>query len=119
MPAGDRTGPWGMGPRTGRGFGYCSGFQAPGFMYPGPGLGYGRGFGFGRGFGRGMGFGRGRGFRRAWFGGAYGYPYPAMTPFWGPHYGGMPYSPYPPVFGPFYGQPYPGQGASPAPDEKD
>ncbi|NPA39927.1 MAG: DUF5320 domain-containing protein, partial [Thermodesulfobacteria bacterium] len=25
MPWGDRTGPLGMGPRTGRGLGYCSG----------------------------------------------------------------------------------------------
>ena len=59
MPAGDRTGPWGLGPRTGRGLGYCSGYRAPGFMIPGPGLGFGRGFGFRRGFGRGMGLGRG------------------------------------------------------------
>jgi hypothetical protein len=64
-----------------------------------------------------MGLGRGRGFRRFWFGGGYGYP--AMTPFWNPYYGGMPYAPYPPVFGPAYGQPYPGQGASPAPDKQD
>jgi hypothetical protein len=109
MPAGDRTGPWGMGPRTGRGFGYCSGFQAPGFMLSGPGLGFGRGFGSRRGFGRGMGFGRGRGFCRPWFGGAYGYPY----------YGGMPYPSYPSAFGRTYGQPYPGQGASPASDGQD
>ena len=76
MPAGDRTGPWGAGPRTGRGFGYCTGYAAPGHMYPGPGLGFGRGFGrglgLGRGHGRGMGMGRGRRFR-----------FPAMAGFWG------------------------------------
>ncbi|MEA1871201.1 MAG: DUF5320 family protein, partial [Candidatus Bipolaricaulota bacterium] len=32
MPRGDRTGPGGMGPMTGRGAGYCSGSAAPGFM---------------------------------------------------------------------------------------
>jgi len=84
MPAGDRTGPWGLGPRTGRGLGYCSGYSAPGFSYPGPGLGFGRGFGFGRGSGRGLGrgFGIGRG-RGSWwpgFGGFRGYPYYPMTP---------------------------------------
>lgn len=26
MPGGDRTGPLGMGPMTGRGLGYCAGF---------------------------------------------------------------------------------------------
>jgi hypothetical protein len=31
MPAGDRTGPSGAGPRTGRGAGYCSGSSAPGY----------------------------------------------------------------------------------------
>ncbi|NMC66368.1 MAG: DUF5320 domain-containing protein [Acidobacteria bacterium] len=68
MPLGDRTGPWGLGPMTGRGLGYCAGFPYPGYMNPGyPGLGFGRGFGFGRGYGRGMGFGRSRGWRRAGF----------------------------------------------------
>jgi len=81
MPAGDRTGPWGLGPGTGRGLGYCSGFQAPGFMFPGPGLGFGRGFGLGRGFGRGMGLGRGRGYWRPRFGVFYSYPYSGMAPF--------------------------------------
>ena len=56
MPRGDRTGPGGMGPGTGRGMGFCSGFDAPGFAHKG----YGRGFGGGRGgFGRGRGFGGG------------------------------------------------------------
>jgi hypothetical protein len=31
MPGGDRTGPRGAGPRTGRGMGYCSGYDWPGF----------------------------------------------------------------------------------------
>ena len=37
MPAGDRTGPTGMGPRTGRGMGYCGGYDAPGWSHWGPG----------------------------------------------------------------------------------
>ena len=66
MPGGDRTGPWGMGPRTGRAAGYCAGFDAPGFANPWPGRGAGFGRGMGRGWGRGpvrgpvRGFGRGR-----------------------------------------------------------
>ncbi len=56
MPGGDRTGPMGMGPMTGRGAGYCNGGNMPGFGNAG--------FGFGRGFKRGRGFGRGFGFRR-------------------------------------------------------
>ena len=51
MPFGDGTGPLGLGPRTGRGLGYCAGFGAPGFL---AGRGWGRGFRFrwrGRGFG--------------------------------------------------------------------
>jgi len=83
MPAGDRTGRWGLGPRTGRGLGYCSGYSAPEFMYPGPGLSFGRGFGLGRGFGRGSGrgFRIGRGFRRPWFSPFWGFPYYPMTPY--------------------------------------
>jgi len=83
MPWGDGTGPWGLGPMTGRGAGYCAGFNVPGFSNPMPsfgfrrGFGWGRGFrggrGFGRGFGRGWGRGRGFGWRR-W---AWDYPYPA------------------------------------------
>jgi len=52
MPGGDKTGPMGQGPRTGRGAGYCAGFNAPGYANPLPR----RGMGFGRGF-RGRGFG--------------------------------------------------------------
>ena len=55
MPFGDRTGPQGLGPMTGRGAGYCGGYPAPGSMNPVPG----RGFGRGRGFGGGRGFGWG------------------------------------------------------------
>jgi len=49
MPRGDRTGPEGMGPKTGRGLGFCSGSSAPGYVYPSPGQGFGRGFGRGPG----------------------------------------------------------------------
>lgn len=76
MPAGDRTGPWGLGPRTGRGLGYCSGYGAPGSMHSGPG--WGAGGGRGRGFGRGMGWGRG--FRRFGLGRLWGYPYVPAAP---------------------------------------
>lgn len=42
MPRGDRTGPDGMGPMTGRGLGLCSGYNTPGFT-KGRGRGRGRG----------------------------------------------------------------------------
>lgn len=58
MPFGDGTGPRGMGPMTGWGTGYCTGFNRPGIA----GLAYGRSwFGFNRGRGRGMGRGMGMG----------------------------------------------------------
>ncbi|MCF7886229.1 MAG: DUF5320 domain-containing protein [Candidatus Marinimicrobia bacterium] len=61
MPRGDRTGPEGYGPMTGRGLGYCAGYNSPGYTkgVPRGGAGYGRGFGrgLGRGFGRGYGYG--------------------------------------------------------------
>lgn len=52
MPGGDRTGPLGQGPLTGRRMGFCAGFNTAGFMNPKFGRGFGRGFGagFGRGF---------------------------------------------------------------------
>jgi len=50
MPQGDQTGPAGQGPMTGRGMGFCAGFNAPGFMNQGFRRGGGRGFGRGRGF---------------------------------------------------------------------
>jgi len=52
MPRGDRTGPMGFGPMTGRRAGYCAGYGMPGYANPAPGRGYG--------FGRGFGWGRGR-----------------------------------------------------------
>ncbi len=87
MPGGDRTGPLGMGPMTGRAAGYCAGYPVPGFVNA-PGL---RGFGGGRGRG-----GRGRrnrfyatgvpGWQRAaWgspaFGAVWGYGLPYAAPF--------------------------------------
>jgi len=50
MPRGDGTGPAGQGAMTGRGMGFCAGFNSPGFMNGGFGRGMGRGFGRGRGF---------------------------------------------------------------------
>jgi hypothetical protein len=70
MPGGDRTGPWGLGPRTGRTAGYCAGYPIPGYANPGYGRGFGRGGG--RGFGRRF-WGRGRGF---WWRGTNPYPAP-------------------------------------------
>jgi len=37
MPGGDRTGPRGLGPRTGRAAGFCAGYYMPGFDNPFPG----------------------------------------------------------------------------------
>jgi hypothetical protein len=71
MPRGDRTGPLGEGPKTGRQMGYCTGHDGPGYVnlhwHRGPGFGPGRGLGrrhrwgvgYGRGFGPGPGFGYG------------------------------------------------------------
>ena len=42
MPGGDRTGPVGAGPMTGRGAGYCNGFNRPGGFNAGAGMGRGR-----------------------------------------------------------------------------
>jgi hypothetical protein len=71
MPAGDRTGPMGQGPVTGRRLGYCAGYDSPGYT-KGRGGGFGRGFGFGRGMGFGRRIGWGRGFGRSR---GYGVPY--------------------------------------------
>ena len=70
MAFGDGTGPTGLGPMTGRGAGFCAGFNVPGNMNPvggrgcfGGGRGRGRAFGgtgFGRGFRNAYGMGRGR-----------------------------------------------------------
>jgi hypothetical protein len=49
MPRGNRTGPAGMGPMTGRGQGYCAGYDVPGYANPVPRFGLGwRGGGRGR-----------------------------------------------------------------------
>jgi hypothetical protein len=53
MPAGDGTGPSGMGPMTGRGAGYCAGYGTPGYANQMPGRGFGRGWGRGGGGRRG------------------------------------------------------------------
>jgi len=63
MPGGDRTGPLGMGPMTGRGAGYCAGFSTPGYANPVGGRGF---FGFGRGRGFAV-RGGGRGWRNQFF----------------------------------------------------
>ncbi len=60
MPAGDGTGPMGMGPMTGRAAGFCAGFGTPGYANPIAGQGFGMGFGRGRGA---WGRGGGRGWR--------------------------------------------------------
>jgi hypothetical protein len=52
MPGGDRTGPMGRGPMTGRGVGYCRGFGAPAYENPALGQGFRRRSGFGGGGGR-------------------------------------------------------------------
>jgi len=73
MPGFDGTGPMGMGPQTGGGFGPC----APGYptgVAPVYGLGRG-GLPWGGGRGRGFGGGRGRGF--GFFRGGLGWPYQA------------------------------------------
>lgn len=59
MPRGDRTGPTGMGPMTGRAAGYCAGYATPGYANAG----------FGRGFaaGRGCWGGGGRGWRNMYY----------------------------------------------------
>lgn len=82
MPAGDGTGPAGMGPMTGRAAGYCAGYGVPGFANPG----------FGRGFrGRGGGWwGRGGRGRRNWF-------HATGTPGWARASWGMPAWGAPPV----------------------
>lgn len=65
MPAGNGTGPMGMGPMTGLGMGFCAGFVAPGYMDLVPGRSFR--MGCGRGFrGRGAG-GGGRGWRNMFY----------------------------------------------------
>jgi len=102
MPAGDRTGPMGMGPMTGRGAGYCGGYDAPGWSNPFPGGGFGPGLGWGRG----RAWGGGGGWRHrnwyyatglpGWMRFGYGPAWGAAQP-WGPPptWGYQPYSPEP------------------------
>ncbi|MGE0793627.1 MAG: DUF134 domain-containing protein [Candidatus Woesearchaeota archaeon] len=49
MPGGDKTGPQGKGPKTGRGLGYCSGSDKPGFESEEPTQGLGLNNGNNRG----------------------------------------------------------------------
>lgn len=58
MPRGDRTGPMGMGPMTGRGAGYCNSFATSDYAYP---------VGFAGGLGGGLRCGGGRRFRRMFY----------------------------------------------------
>ncbi len=80
MPGGDRTGPFGYGPMTGRAAGFCAGYPVPGYANPIPGRGW---FGRGRGwFGR----GGGRGWRHWYYATGFpgwahaGYGWPAYSP---------------------------------------
>ena len=73
MPRGDRTGPNGEGPGTGRNMGYCAGGLTPGFANR-PGLARG-GAWWGRGGGGGG--GGGRGFRNRFY--ATGVPFSAYA----------------------------------------
>lgn len=75
MPGGDRTGPAGLGPMTGRAAGFCAGYPAPGYANPIGGRGYGGG-------GRGGGWGR-----RNWYY-ATGLPGWARAGYGMPAYGG-------------------------------
>ncbi len=62
MPGGDRTGPMGQGPFTGRGLGNCLAYGIPALAGSAAFFGFGRRRGwFGRGAGRGFGAGFGRG----------------------------------------------------------
>ena len=89
MPAGDGTGPMGMGPMTGRGAGYCAGYGAPGYANPIPG----RGFGMGRGRG-----GGGRGWRHQYYAtGLPGWARFGYAPAWG--------APPPAAYGPYAAPP--------------
>lgn len=95
MPAGDRSGPMGLGPMTGWSMGYCGGYDAPGRAYWGPVRGFsGRG---GRGMRGGWwgGFGPGLGGSWRWRHWVHATGQPRWTrqgpvPAWGP---GVPYAP--------------------------
>ncbi len=78
MPRGDRTGPMGLGPMTGRAAGYCAGYSVPGFMNPWGGRFFG-------------GWGRGRGYRN-WY---YATGLPGWARFGGGFWGVPPVAPTP------------------------
>jgi hypothetical protein len=100
MPAGDGTGPRGMGPMTGRGAGYCAGYDMPGYAHPMPGRGFG--MGWGRGGGWGGGWGRGRGWRNMYYAtGVPGWARFGYAPAWG--------APPAPAYGPYAAPPTPQQ----------
>jgi len=89
MPRGDGTGPRGMGRMTGRGAGFCAGYDMLGFANQFAGRGFGMGSGRGAGIFSG---GGGRGWRNCFYAtglpgwarcGGYGYagfPAPGMRP---------------------------------------
>ncbi|HPI92698.1 MAG TPA: DUF5320 domain-containing protein [Deltaproteobacteria bacterium] len=80
MPFGDRTGPGGYGPMTGRAAGFCAGYITPGYANPSPGRGF---------WGRGRGGGGGRGWRH-WY---YATGLPGWQRWGAPHPGwGVPWS---------------------------
>lgn len=80
MPGGDRTGPMGAGPMTGRGFGFCNGFGNPGYMVPARRFRMGgRWGGFGRGR-QGRFYGWGMSFGAKGYGPSYGSYGPAQQP---------------------------------------
>ena len=94
MPGGDRTGPAGLGPMTGRGAGFCAGYPVPGYMNPAGGRGFGGYGGWGRG--RGGGWGRRNQFYATgltgWQRAGTGYPaYAAVAPDATPY--GVPFAP--------------------------
>jgi len=107
MPAGDGTGPRGMGPMTGRGAGYCAGYGAPGYANPMPGRGFG--MGWGRGGGWGGGWGRGRGWRNMY--------YATGLPGWA-RYGYAPTGGAPPAWGTPPAAAYGPYGAPPTPEQE-
>jgi hypothetical protein len=92
MPGFDGTGPWGLGPRTGGGFGFCPPGVGPLPAGYGPGVVYGAGRGgIPWGGGRGRAFGGGRGW---WWRAGFPYgvpPYEAAAPYPAAPYPAAPY----------------------------
>lgn len=72
MSRGDRRGPGNTGPVTGRGLGYCSGNDQPGFAADAAPQGAGRGLRNGSGRGSGSGHRHGRNCRKSYGGAAAG-----------------------------------------------